>query len=327
VTIKRVIVARPTVTPGARVLLRPRVALADAGDDRSSPAAVGRSPLVDRVVMRDGCSCGQSRDVPRHRWRREVAMSSAVHLSARDVPSVPATPEVFTEAEFAGLPEPVCRYLAAAIAPGVTLDRAVHVDARGRVRLRWWVPFRARYQVTPSLDFLGVGHAGELVVGVDHCIDGVAAQRLRLAGVIPLRDHPRDGEARVAAACRAALGAVVLPTALLPRRGVRWRADDDVRIRASLAVHGVPVTLRLRIDADGRPLAATIDHGQASHGRCRYACRPFRAIFTAEALFDGLTVPVHGRIGWLGGDPSLRSWDVLRFHVTAVRARAFAGRA
>jgi hypothetical protein len=251
-------------------------------------------------------------------------MLSAVGISARDVPSVPSTPDVFTEAEFSGLPEPVCRYLAAAIAPGATLDRAAHVEARGRVRLRWWVPFRARYQVTPSLDFLGVGRAGEFVVGVEHCIDGVAAQRLRL-GVIPLRDHGGDGGARVATACRAALGAVVLPTALLPRRGVRWRADDDVRIRASLAVHGVPVTLRLHIDADGRPLTAMIDHGREPRGPGRRACHPFGAIFTAEASFDGLTVPVCGRIGWLGGDPSLRSGGVLKFQVTAVRARRRVG--
>jgi hypothetical protein len=251
-------------------------------------------------------------------------MSSTVGLSAHDVPSVPSTPDVFTEAEFAGLPEPVCRYLAAAIAPGVALDRAVHVDARGRVRLRWWVPFRARYRMTPSLDFLGVGHTGELVVGGEHCIDRVAAQRLRLAGVIPLRDHPRDGEARVTAACRAALGAVMLPTALLPRRGVRWRADDDMRIRASLSVHGIPLTLRLRIDADGRPLAAMVGGGSEQCGRGQRVLQPFGAIITAVASFDGLTVPVCGRIGWLGGDPSLRSGGLLRFHVTAVRATAAA---
>lgn len=73
----------------------------------------------------------------------------------------------FTELEFAGLPEPVCRYFAAAIAPGVPLDGAVQVDIEGHVRRRHlWTPFRAHYEITRHFDFLGVGAAVQLGAGV-----------------------------------------------------------------------------------------------------------------------------------------------------------------
>ena len=233
-------------------------------------------------------------------------------------------PRAFTELEFAGMPEPVGRYFAAAIAPGVRLDRSVHVDVRGRVRHRRWVPFRAQYQLTRTFDFVGVAQAGELGVGVERYVGGVAVQHVRLAGLVPLRQASGVQVSRSAAG-RAARGALVLPTALLPRFGVRWAADDDHLIRGALRVHGHPVVLRLRIDGDGRPLAAVVDRwgDPLDSGWCSW--HTFGAVFTEQATFDGLTVPRAGRAGWFIDTERWRDGENIRFRVTASSPGAFDG--
>jgi hypothetical protein len=232
-------------------------------------------------------------------------------------------PGTFTEIEFFGLPEPVGRYFAAAIAPGVRLDRSVHVDLRGTVRHRRWVPFRAHYQLTRTLDFVGVGHAGELGVGVEHYVAGVAVQHVRLAGLVPVRKVSGVQFSRSTAG-RAALGALVLPTALLPQFGVRWAAEDDHLIRGALRVHGEPVVLRLRIDGSGRPLAAVVDRwgDPLRSGWC--ARHTFGAVFTEQATFDGLTVPTAGRAGWFIDTARWRDGESVRFRVTASSPAGFA---
>ena len=233
-------------------------------------------------------------------------------------------PGTFTEIEFSGLPEPVGRYFAAAITPGVPLDRSVHVDVRGTVRHRRWVPFRARYELTRTFDFVGLGHAAELGVGVEQYVAGVAVQHVRLAGLVPLRRASGVQLSRSTAG-RAAIGALVLPTALLPRFGARWAAEDDHLIRGELRVHGEPVVLRLRIDGGGRPLAAVVDRwgDPLRSGWC--ARHTFGAVFTEQATFDGLTVPSAGRAGWFIDTERWRDGENIRFRVTASSPGRFDG--
>lgn len=227
----------------------------------------------------------------------------------------------FTELEFAGLPEPVCRYLAGAIAVGVPLDGAIHLDVRGHLRHRRWVPFRAGYELTRALDFTGLGAAGEVVVGVERCVGGVAQQQARLAGIVPLRDTVGEQVSRSSAG-RAALAALMLPTALLPRFGVRWTTRGSDEISAALSVHNVPVELHLRIDGDGRPLAAVLDRWGDPDGTGAWGWHPFGAVFTGEARFAGLTVPATGRVGWFPGTDRWRDGELLRFRVTSLRRTA-----
>jgi hypothetical protein len=228
-------------------------------------------------------------------------------------------PDTFTELEFAGLPEPVCRYFAAAIAPGVPLDGAVQVDVRGRVRgRRVWTPFRAQYEITHQLDFMGFGSAAQLIVGCERYVAGAAERRARLARLVPLQGDGGDDLSRSAAG-RAALAAVLLPTALLPRFGVAWQARDANDIRGALQVNDVPVVLRLCVDGDGRLLSAVVDRWGDPDGVGRWGWHPFGAVFTAETSYAGLTVPSAGRAGWYMGTDRWRDGEVLRFRVTAVR--------
>lgn len=226
--------------------------------------------------------------------------------------------QTFTEVEFAGLPQPVCQYLAAALAPDVPLHSSVRVDVRGRLRRRLWVPFRAQYELTRQLDFFCLGSAGELVSGGEEYVAGAATRRARLAGILPLRDEAGKDLSRSAAGC-AALAAVMLPTALLPRFGVEWTTDDDGQIQAAFRVHGVPVTLRLRIDGDGRPLAAVVNRWGDPDGTGVWGWHPFGAVFTDETYGGGFTVPSAGSAGWFAGTDRWGDGQMLRFRITAMR--------
>jgi hypothetical protein len=50
-----------------------------------------------------------------------------------------------------------------------------------------------------------------------------------------------------------------LPTALLPRFGVRWSAPARHRVTAAFAVDETPVELQLRLDEVGRVVALAFD--------------------------------------------------------------------
>jgi hypothetical protein len=253
---------------------------------------------------------------------RKVA--SVAPTEPRTVPSVAPRPGRFTEQQLAGLPEPVGRYLAAAIAPELPVDRTLRIDVRGRLRHRVWLPFRARYQLTPTRELSGVGTLAEVVVGVEHAVGGGTSRQLRLGGILPVRGSPSSAAARDVAA-RAALGALFVPTALLPRAGVEWSLDGPGWITATIASGDQTATLRLRIDADGRLLAAEVDRWGDPLRTGRRRRHTFRAVPTAERTFSGLTVPSRGRAGWVLDGTPWPAGEVLRYEITALRPATVAG--
>jgi hypothetical protein len=62
-------------------------------------------------------------------------MPAAVPIEVERQLVRPSEPAVFTDAELNGLPDPVCRYLRAAIAPGTPLATAARLRMRGQIKL------------------------------------------------------------------------------------------------------------------------------------------------------------------------------------------------
>jgi hypothetical protein len=62
----------------------------------------------------------------------------------------PSEAAVFTAAELGGLPDPVRRYLRAAIAPDTPLATAARFRMRGQIRLGRWLPFQAEELLAPT---------------------------------------------------------------------------------------------------------------------------------------------------------------------------------
>jgi hypothetical protein len=71
----------------------------------------------------------------------------------------PAGPERFGPAELDGLPGPVARHLAQAIAPGTPLHTSARLAQRGQIKVGRWLPFRARQVLSPGQRFVWTARA------------------------------------------------------------------------------------------------------------------------------------------------------------------------
>jgi hypothetical protein len=226
-------------------------------------------------------------------------MSATVDLEGRLLR--PAPPERFGPAELDGLPEPVGRHLAQAIAPGTPLHTAARLWMRGAIKVGRWLPFRARQVLSPRQGFVWTARAAGLIAGSDRYLEGAGAMQWKLAGLVTLAAGDGPDVSRSAAG-RAGAEGVWLPTALLPRFGVRWTAPADDRVTAALAVGETPVTLELRLDPAGRIVSVAFDRWGDPGDSGSFAWHRFGGRITGYASFGGLTIPAQGRLGWDGDE-------------------------
>jgi len=213
----------------------------------------------------------------------------------------PAGPERFGPAELDGLPGPVRRHLAQAIAPGTPLHTSARLTMRGQIKVGRWLPFRARQVLSPGHGFVWTARAAGIIAGSDRYLDGAGAMRWRLAGLVTVAAGEGPDVSRSAAG-RAGAEGIWLPTALLPRFGVRWSAGGDDRITAAFAVGQTPVELELRLDGAGRIVSLVFDRWGDPDGTGSFAWHRFGGQITGHASFGGLTVPAQGRLGWDGDE-------------------------
>jgi hypothetical protein len=213
----------------------------------------------------------------------------------------PAGPERFGPAELDGLPGPVRRHLAQAIAPGTPLHTAARLTQRGQIKVGRWLPFRARQVLSPGQGFVWTARAAGIIAGSDRYLDGAGAMRWRLAGLVTVAAGEGPDVSRSAAG-RAGAEGVWLPTALLPRFGVRWSAAADDRVTAAFTVGETPVELELRLDAAGRIVSLAFDRWGDPDGTGSFGWHRFGGQITGYADFGGLAIPARGRLGWDGGE-------------------------
>jgi hypothetical protein len=213
----------------------------------------------------------------------------------------PTGPERFDPAELEGLPEPVRRHLTQAIAPGTPPHTSARLTMRGQIKVGRWLPFRARQVLSPGHGFVWTARAAGVIAGTDRYVDGAGALRWRLAGLITVAAGDGPDVARSAAG-RAGAEGIWLPTALLPRFGVRWTATADDRVTADLAVGETPVTLELRLDPAGRIVSLAFDRWGDPGATGSFGWHRFGGRVTGYASFGGLTIPAEGRLGWDGDE-------------------------
>jgi hypothetical protein len=221
----------------------------------------------------------------------------------------------FGRADLEGLPAPVRRYLVASIAPGTAPARTARLTMRGKIRIGRWLPFRAHELLTPLDGFVWSARAAGVILGSDSYVNGVGAADWRLAGLLPVMRATGSDVSRSAAG-RAGAESIWVPTALLPRHGVRWTAEGWDRITARFRTRSVPLQLRLRLDEAGRVTSFVFDRwGDPDHAGI-WAWHPFGGEITAHRSFDGVTIPSAGRIGWFFGTDHWPAREFFRFRIT-----------
>jgi hypothetical protein len=236
----------------------------------------------------------------------------------------PPAPAVFTEAELAGLPEVVCRHLQATIAPGTPLATSARLRMRGQLKLGRWLPFQAEQVLAPHHGFYWAARVAGAISGFDRYLDGQGELRWKLLGVVPVTQAEGPDVARSAVG-RAAGEAMWLPTALLPRFGVRWEAADHGHVTARFALDGVAVDLHYGLEDDGRIRSLVFDRWGDPDRSGSWGLYPFGGEVTDYRSFGGLTVPSAGRIGWFYGTDRWSKGEFFRFQLIALEPITPAG--
>jgi hypothetical protein len=229
----------------------------------------------------------------------------------------PAGPGRFDPAELDGLPEPVRRHLAMAVAPGTPLATSARLAMRGRIKVGHWLPFRARQVLAPGHGFVWAARAAGLIAGTDWYLDGAGAMDWKLAGLVGVA-HGEGPDVSRSAAGRAGAEGIWLPTALLPRAGVRWTAPAPDQAVAAFAVDDTPVELHLRLDKVGRVVALWFDRWGDPEGGGRFGWHRFGGEITGYAGIAGLTIPSAGRLGWGYGTDGWPRGEFFRYRITAL---------
>ena len=232
--------------------------------------------------------------------------------------AIPPAGAVFTDQELAGLPEPVRRYLRAAIAVGTPLASSARLVQRGSIKLgKRWLPFRARQVLAPHHGSVWAARVAGVMTGSDQYADGEGRMRWKLLGLIPVMRADGPDTSRSAAG-RFGGEAMWVPTTLLPRFGVTWTAESDTHITARFSVDEVGLALRITIAGDGLMRTLEFDRWGDADNSGTSRLHPFGLDVTACGTFGGVTIPRAGHGGWFHGTPRWDEGEFFRYEITSL---------
>jgi len=222
------------------------------------------------------------------------------------------TIDVFNAGEITDLPTPVQRYFLASIAIGTPLSTSARLTMRGYIKVGRWLPFRARQIMKHRVGFIWRARAAGVIAGSDRYIDGAGAMNWKVAGLFNVM-HGEGPDISTSTAGRCGVESVMIPTALLPRFGVTWSAQDHNHITAQDHVDSTPVNVRLTIDGDGLVRAVVLSRWGDPDNTGRWDWHPFGGEFAGHRTFAGLTIPTTGRLGWHAGTDRAANGEFFRF--------------
>ena len=232
---------------------------------------------------------------------------------------VPPDSGEFGAVEIEACDEPVQRYFRAAIAPGTPLARAARIRMRGSIKVVRWLPFRSDELLAPLHGYSWPAIvAGGLLRGSDTYADGSASMTWKLFGIVPVIRAGGPDLARSAMG-RAVAEGVWLPTALLPRYGVHWGAEDDRRIVADIPFGKERARLHITMHDDGRVRSAHLDRWSDPDSTGQFDWHPFGIEVAASRTFPcGITLPAVGTGGWFHGTDRWSDGEFFRYTISAI---------
>jgi hypothetical protein len=114
---------------------------------------------------------------------------------------------------------------------------------RGSVKLgSRWLRFRGHEVLSPHHGLLWAVRMGGVITGSDRYLDAEGSMQWKVLGVVPVVNADGPDVSRSTAG-RVGAEAVWVPTALLPRFGVSWRASDTSRPATSWTTPSFASTL------------------------------------------------------------------------------------
>lgn len=220
----------------------------------------------------------------------------------------------FADSELRGLPDPVNSYFRHAVAPGTPLALTARIRMRGRIKVGRWVPFRAEEVLNPHRGLVWRTRAAGVISGSDRFVDGAGAMDWRLFGVVRVMRAAGPDTSRSSAE-RAAAEGVWVPTSLLPRFGVEWSTVGDDQLRARSSIADYPVQIDLGITPQGKLRSVALQRWGDPDGTGRFDLHTFGGEFSDHGTFDGVTIPVEGRLGWHFGTDRWPEGEFFRYRI------------
>ena len=258
-------------------------------------AAVGAGAFV---LVSGGLALGFSA------YRSAAAKTEHAWSRLLDTASAPA--RRFDVADIAGLPEIAQRYFRHAIAPGTPIYSGVELEMEGTFLLGDKSKFQtyrmsARQVLRPPEQFVWVPRlrSGALTIsGSDALVAGEAWTRFFLMGLIPVANVRSSPDLVRSAQFRGAIeGALWLPSTMLPESGARWEQVGPNAARVTLGSFSPEIVLRLTLSESGAVREVVGQRWSNANPERQFRLQPFGGTMSAEAPFQGLTIPTGISVG------------------------------
>jgi hypothetical protein len=212
----------------------------------------------------------------------------------------------FDVTDVADLPEIAQRYFRHAIAPGTPLYSGVELAMEGTFLLGDKTEFQtyqmsARQALRPPEQFVWVPRlrSGTMVIaGSDALVGGEAWTRFYLWGLIPVANARSSQDLVRSAEFRGAIeGALWLPSTMLPENAARWEQVGANAARVTLGSFSPEIVLRLTLSENGAVREVVGQRWSNANPEQRFRLQPFGGTMSAEATFQGLTIPAAISVG------------------------------
>jgi hypothetical protein len=259
----------------------------------------------------------------RSRYEAEVARVQGAAARPRAESAGPGTPvpgAVVREADLAGLPAPVARWMRHIGVVGepvpATLQAAYRIRIRGGADEGWMAGRGEQFtRIDPPLRlfYMTARKAGLPVAVLHRYVDGAATMEGRLLGVIPLFERGGDEMTRSETVTLLNDLFFLAPAGLLATE-LTWHEMDDERARVTWRHAGHTVTAEVVFDEAG-DLVDFISDDRWQMDRDPPARARWRTPFSVYGHVDGVRLPVAGQ-GWWGEGEA--AWPYVEIEVRGI---------
>jgi hypothetical protein len=219
------------------------------------------------------------------------------------------SPARFDVRELDGLPAPVQRYFRAVLTDGQPIIAAATIEMTGTMNMsataEQWKPFTSHQRaVTRKPGFLWDAKVFMLPGLPAHVEDSFIAGQGRLIakvlGLFTVADLQGAGEIARGEFMRYFAESPWYPTALLPSRGVRWDAVDDVSANATIVDGPITLTLLFRFNDAGLIASVRAEARGAGVGKDGVmAMLPWDCALSDYQSQGGMLIPMTGEAAWV----------------------------
>lgn len=239
------------------------------------------------------------------RWIHATnARLASLEAMAVDAPT--PRPQRYDEAELAGLPPAVRRYLASVLNPNQPIVRRVYLEQTGAINRgdgKKWEPFAARQRVTTKRPGFvwdaAVSSAMGLTIQIRNTyVAGLGSLQPSVIGLFDVGGREGTGDNARDDLIRYFAESVWYPTALLPSQGVQWAMVDAQTAKATLTDGALTVSLLFTFNAQGLVERITSTERRTLVNGALVST-PWEVTVQRYETHGGMLVPQEAEAAWL----------------------------